>query len=340
MSRIVTDSNNFQKSTKLKFIDQFRPDDVFYMPGPIDTDLLLGDLDKYGRPAYIVGDQAGNIVLDGVNIYTVPFRGLDMEMEKFKHLQLQDQINTAYCFNFFINNKQINRHLLVKLVEHFELDSFDYVLGNDQPNFDMQHTIGELASITDVNLDADFKTKILSPIKLPPKHDGNNIGEWTSRVSQMFDQTAVSLVSEINGHQLASVFSDKTLYAIMGLTFPIYIGGYGHADYLKQIGFDTFDDIIDHSYQFKTTLIERCYYAFKNNLRLLSDTDYAVAVRQQHLPRLLANRDLLYSGVLTKHTEKVLDSWPDPLSSVIRPYWQYIRNTPIGKVFRSYAYFD
>jgi hypothetical protein len=340
VSRIITNSNYFQKTTKLKFIDKFLPDDVFYMPGPIDTSLLLGYLDKYGMPAYIVGDHAGEILLDDVKIYTVPYRGLEMAFEKFQHLQLPDQINTKYCFNFFINHKQINRHLLIKLVEYFELDSVDYILGNDQPNFDMQHIIDELATTADINLNAEFKTKILSPIKLLPKHDGTNTGEWTTGVLQMFNQTAVSLISEINGDQLASVFSDKTLYAVMGLTFPIYIGGYGHADYLKQIGFDTFDDIIDHSYQYKGTLIERCYYAFKNNLRLLTNTQYAIQLRHQHLPRLLANRDLLYSGALITYTDTVVDSWPEPLSSAIGPYWQYVRNTPIGRLFRSYSYTD
>ena len=340
MPRIVTDSNNFQKSTKLKFIDQFRPDDVFYMPCPIDTDVLLGYLDKYGRPAYIVGDQAGNIILDNVKIYTVPFRGLDMEMEKFGQLQLSEHVNTKYCFNFFINNKQINRHLLVKLVEYFDLASFDYIMDNDKQDFDMQHTINELAKLSDHNLDADFKTKILAPVALLAKHDVDTVGAWTARVSQMFDQTAVALISEINGHQRACVFSDKTIYAILGLTFPIYVGGYGHADYLKHIGFDIFDDVIDHSYQYRDTLIERCYYAFKNNLKLLSDTTHAVALRQQHLPRLLANRTMLYNGSLAAHTNKTVDSWPEPLKSTIAPYWQYIRNTPIGRVFRNQVYFD
>lgn len=340
MSRIVTNSRYFQKSTKLEFINKFLPDDVFYMPGPIDIELLLGYIEKYSMPAYVVGDHAGAIPLKDVKIYTVPYRGLDMAFEKFQNIKLPDQIDTRYCFNFFVNNKQINRHLLIKLVEYFELDSFEYILGNDQQYFDMQCIIDELNGLDNIELNKEFKTAILSPIEIPPKYDSTPVGKWTDQVSQMLSQTAVSLVGEINGHQLASVFSDKTLYAIMGLTFPIYVGGSGHADYLKQIGFDIFDDIVDHSYQYKTTLIERCYYAFKNNLRLLSDTEFAIDSRQRCLPRLLANRNLLYDGILIKHTDKVLNSWPIPLSNTIKPYWQYIRTTPIGRMFRSYSYLD
>ena len=81
-------------------------------------------------------------------------------------------------------------------------------------------------------------------------------------------QSAVALISESADFQKASVFTEKTLYALMALNFPLFIGGYGHADQLTRMGFDVFDDIIDHSYQYKETLFERCYYAFYNNLEL------------------------------------------------------------------------
>ena len=79
----------------------------------------------------------------------------------------------------------------------------------------------------------------------------------------------------------------------------------------KQCGFDTFDDIIDHSYQYRPTLIERCWYAIKLNLELLKNKDLLAQLRNKHLSRLYNNRDLLISGQLRKHNNTVISTWPD-----------------------------
>ncbi|NBO23558.1 PepSY domain-containing protein, partial [bacterium] len=122
--------------------------------------------------------------------------------------------------------------------------------------------------------------------------------QWQNNLDLNFVQSAVSLISEPHGDLTASVFTEKTIFAIMGLTFPIFVGGVGNADYLKKVGLDVFDDIIDHSYQFLPTLAERCYYALKNNIKILTDLNLAKQLRTKNLDRLLKNRDLLYTGIL------------------------------------------
>jgi hypothetical protein len=239
--------------------------------------------------------------------------------------------------------------MLVKLVEYFELDCFDYILNRDNKSQNMQCIVDEWNSIDNNNFSMKFRNEILSPIKLDVRHNRNfsinNVGhnteyihyEWQNNLELLFNTTAVSLIAEPwFKSQLASIFSEKTLYAIMGLTFPIYIGGYGHADYLKKIGLDTFDDIIDHSYQHRTTLVEQCFYAFKDNLHILTNLSLAQQLRQTHLDRLLKNRDLLYDGILTQHVYDAVGTWPEPLSSAIKSYWYFIQNLQVGKVMRGY----
>jgi hypothetical protein len=213
----------------------------------------------------------------------------------------------------------------------------------------MQCVIDEWNSIDNNNFSIKFRNEILSPIRLDVRHNRNfsinNVGhnteyihyEWQNNLELLFNTTAVSLIAEPwFKSQLASIFSEKTLYAIMGLTFPIYIGGYRHADYLKKIGLDTFDDIIDHSYQHRTTLVEQCFYAFKDNLHILTNLSLAQQLRQTHLDRLLKNRDLLYDGILTQHVYDAVGTWPEPLSSAIKSYWYFIQNLQVGKVMRGY----
>jgi hypothetical protein len=351
MTRIVSHWRINTKNTKLEFIDKFLPDDIFYVPGMIEPAVLLNWLEKYGNPAYIVMDQSGDIKIDGIKIYSVPLRGLAFSFEKFEKFDQSKLIttpDTKFCFNFFVNeNLNTNRYILIKLVEYFKFDCFDYVLNTDKKLCSIRSLLDHLP-IHNAELLKEFRHKILKPITSNVKHNKNYspteesciINRWTDNIELLFNQSAVSLISEPNGDQTASIFTEKTIFAIMGLTFPIFVGGYGNADYLKQVGLDTFDDIIDHSYQFLPTLSERCFYAFKNNMHILADLDLAKQLRQTHLGRLLKNRDLLYDHVLTKHAYSVVDTWPEPLKSAIKSYFEFIQKIQIGKSMRLVEYVD
>lgn len=351
MSRIVSHWRINTKNTKLEFIDKFLPDDIFYVPGMIEPAVLLNWLEKYGNPAYIVMDQSGDIKIDGIKIYSVPLRGLAFSFEKFEKFDQSELIaipDTKFCFNFFVNeNLNANRYILIKLVEYFKFDCFDYVLNTDKKLCNIRSLLAQLP-VHNAELLKEFRHKILKPITLDIKHNKNYsptevsciVNQWTDNLDLLFNQSAVSLISEPNGDHTASIFTEKTIFAIMGLTFPIFVGGYGNADYLKQVGLDTFDDIIDHSYQFLPTLSERCFYAFKNNMHILADLNLAKQLRQTHLDRLLKNRDLLYDHILTKHAYSVVDTWPEPLKSTIRSYFEFIQKIQIGKSMRLVEYVD
>ena len=182
---------------------------------------------------------------------------------------------------------------------------------------------------------------MLSPITLPKRfinyvdqaesnvsisRYGSNIWTWNHIFNQLMSNTAVSLIGETADFQKSSVLTEKTLYAIMALNFPLYIGGYGHADQLTRMGFDVFDDVINHSYQYKKTLFERCYYAFYDNLDLLSNLTLASALREQHLDRLVSNRSKLYQGQLSTAVANDISTWPESLRTTIQPVWDNYKN--------------
>jgi hypothetical protein len=110
------------------------------------------------------------------------------------------------------------------------------------------------------------------------------------------------------------VFTEKTAYAILGRTFPLWVGGgIEQAEKFEQMGFDVFRDIIDHSYQHCPTLIERCYYAFERNLPLLSDYKYARKIREKCIDRLESNRQLLMNKQVDKFCQQQFMQWPTAL---------------------------
>ena len=217
-----------------------------------------------------------------------------------------------YCFNFIINKKRINRYLLLKLIEWFELSSYRYTWSGIGKEFDMSRCIAEFDLIREHVDIIKFQNHILSSsFKILPhfvdndltindtvaEHNdsskvnyGNNTWVWNNVVGDIFSKSAVSLITESIEYEKHIHYTEKTLYSVMGLTFPIWVGGYQQANLWQQHGFDTFDDIINHDYQYRETLLERCFYAIKDNLKILTDLSFAKNKKQQNMQRLQNNR--------------------------------------------------
>ena len=319
---------------------RFQSNDIFYICDTINPAEVEDFITRLGEPAFVVGDNAGFVRYPGQKIYTVPFVSLELEWQCLrKQFTLSRPSSTDWCFNFIINKKQINRHLLIKLIEYLGIDNkkFVYTWSGVDRNFDLTNTIREIDQDA-LGWPQDFKAKILSPIEIPvrwiehptQKHApkmayvdyGGNSWTWINILQDLMSRSAVSLVSESQQEQLSCVFTEKTLYAVMGFTFPIWIGGVGHADYFQSMGFDIFADVIDHSYQWQPTLIRRCYHALVDNLAIISDLDYARHMRFKHIDRLLSNVHMLtHMEILKMHTDRVTHGWPDGLHGPITELW-------------------
>jgi hypothetical protein len=237
--------------------------------------------------------------------------------------------NSQYCFNFISNRPRINRYLLLRLINWFDLKSYNYTsnfkgepmaLGTicddfDRPTFDC----------VDRN---KFKTYILDPSQteipekfylVPQISDQSrkmdhmdqtviNCLDWTVNwnvlLKPIFLSSVTSLITESGDEYNLSQFTEKTIYAMNGLTFPIWVGGYRLAEYWKEYGFDIFEDIIDHSYQHSGSLLERCFLAIKLNERLLKDLDYANELKQQMKQRLISNQTNMMKFIQTYYDQQ------------------------------------
>ena len=93
------------------------------------------------------------------------------------------------------------------------------------------------------------------------------------------------------------------------MNFPIWVGGGNcQAEMWKKLGFDVFDDVINHDYQHYDTLLERCVYAFTLNKEILTDIDYATSLRNANIERLKNNRSLILSGKLSDYIKNELET--------------------------------
>ena len=244
-----------------------------------------------------------------------PGRTARQSTEFYKSVLTIDWSNKQKCFNFMLNKVRPHRLILSRLINYFDLTNYAY----SQSWAKDSHWIEEHDTIS--NLDKSIVDKIFY-IKQQEQHvylsDGQSltsdnyieldaITKTNADVYEkllkkaIYEPSYISLVTEPLYYENETMITEKTLMAVYGGTIPIWVGGYFIADHMRELGFDVFDDLIDHSYQQEYYPFDRCYQAISKNLSVLQDIsklqDFFVNNRHrfEHNLNLLINKKVLES---------------------------------------------
>lgn len=341
-----------------KIVTELLTTDILYYSDAFSRAALNQVIDRFGAPAGVIMDQESSIIPQQIPSYFIPCMhraSLPQMLQPIKSTLTDDLPPTTHCFNFGINRKVLDRYLLLKLVDWFNLDSCLHTWSGFGADFNCDYLIQEINQIDSEWLTTDFKMHVLAsvsnikkrwhtspdPVNYEFNHNETEIpgsrkfsgsipNRWIHGHEKDFLNTAVSLISEGSSNNEPNfTWTEKTYWAIMGLTFPIWVGNYGQAQQLEYMGFDVFGDVINHRYQYYNTVLERCYYALADNIELLTDLDKCKKMREQYLSRLLANREYLL--------KISLNSWE--IAEIQRlPQWaqQVVYNLPhVKSIFTS-----
>lgn len=97
----------------------------------------------------------------------------------------------------------------------------------------------------------------------------SNAENFESKLKKYYTDTFVEIISETSFTEDCFLLTEKTLNSFYGCNFPILLCSAGSVELLRNIGFDMFDDIIDHSYDKIKNPIDRIHSAIYNNQDLL-----------------------------------------------------------------------
>lgn len=357
--RLVTVYDNAQSLVdRLLGIDHLDSNDLFHLYDVFDDTLVERMVKEKGKPGVFVNDAF--LYYEGIPKETT-YIGLPLWMEqeakKFTIDEFTDTLVTNRCFNFMINKKLINRYLLLKLVEIFNLSSMIYTWSGLGPEENLTKIIEELDRLGDKSpLTVEQRAQLFESVKLIPHFIENpprpsiienpvdavstvnnshvpyygNKTTWQAGLNIVFSTSAVSLISESVDYQRGAAYTEKSLFSVFGLNFPLWIGGYKQAEYWEKIGFDVFHDVIDHSYQYYDTLIERCYWAFAKNIRILQDLEFATAQRIKCRDRLLHNRQISLNGIFDNYTDKIMSLHSQEIRDTFEPVAEIYRQRGRG----------
>lgn len=101
----------------------------------------------------------------------------------------------------------------------------------------------------------------------------NPLENYNLRLTPIFKNSFVEVVSETNYDYNFSCLTEKTIQNQLGKNFPLYFCNYGYVKYLRNSGVDCFDDIIDHSYDEEKDPILRMVKMIEDNKMLFIDKE-------------------------------------------------------------------
>lgn len=209
--------------------------------------------------------------------------------------------NKTHTFNFMINKPRLHREFLLVLISYFGLENYAHTLCWKQVTVSQ-----ELGPYTE-----QFRN---TAITVPPcqwllgqenlldrglqyGHVTNSENYQQFLQQNVFEPSFVSLITEPAFRERETIVTEKTIMALLGGTLPIWVGGWRIADYMRSLGFDVFDDIIDHGYQDLADPWDRCYHAVACNLHLLQDQNVVHTFFQKNQSRFQHNLDLIRQNV-------------------------------------------
>lgn len=209
----------------------------------------------------------------------------------------------THAFNFIINKPRRNRWILLEMISDLGLTNCCYSLCWSQGFRNIHPTDFRLG--TEIQLERGFLTGSYR----------NAETYATLLKTRVFEPTAVSLITEPAFYERETIVTEKTLMAIWAGTLPIWIGGWRCADFMRNLGFDVFDDIIDHGYQTFAEPEDRCRHAVRSNQNLLRSPLDLQSLR----PRLEHNLSLLRSNIFMHLIRHTLNEHPY-LKDIVRSF--------------------
>tara|TARA_B110000503_G_scaffold131337_1_gene205791 strand:- start:38 stop:967 length:930 start_codon:yes stop_codon:yes gene_type:complete len=217
---------------------------------------------------------------------------LARENKEFVHQQITpDWNNKTFIFNFMINKPRSNRLRLLRLVEEHKLTNYQHTLTWKTNNIN-SIPINNYIFGSEIRLDRGIRNGSFK--------NAHTYKELLQK--KIFEPTCISLITEPAYYEKECIVTEKTLMALYAGTVPIWVGGWRIPDYMSSMGFDVFDDIVDHSYQNNPDAGQRCNLAIERNIKLL--TNFELTYSKLDRSRLQHNYDLLQQNVFLKDVLK------------------------------------
>jgi hypothetical protein len=295
-----------------------------------DMVIYLEDMFKYYHDKkFIVFTTMENLekYITNPNVTLIPWGG-DIVNHKESYEQLdvdiQKNFNSKYTFLSLNRGARHHRVVLVSLLYGLGLDAhgliscmfknnIDSVIERKNWKFDNnQQQIKELLIQGFANLQKS-ELKLNDDKETSGNPTNANVSNFKSSLINYYEQIFVEIITETSCTEQAFNLTEKTLHSIYGRCFPILISSPGIVKFLREIGMDVFDDIVDHSYDLIDNPVDRIYSAITKNIGLLTNNNRTKQLWQDNEHRFIKNIDFAKTTMYNFYTDRTIKKFHDAI---------------------------
>lgn len=228
------------------------------------------------------------------------------EVEQFRQQHIiTNWKNKTHTFNFSINKPRPHRLKLLEVVSKYNLQNYRHSLP-------WKNSPVTGISVTDYRIG----NEVVMDQGVKNRDYPNALTYQKLLQSQVFEPSCISLITEPCFYERESMITEKTIMAMYGGTLPIWAGGWRLPDVMRDLGFDLFDDILDHSYSTLNDPWQRLEQAIDKNINILNNFNQACNFIQLNIHRLQHNVNLIEQNVFLKLVKAQIDRYPELLDIV------------------------
>jgi hypothetical protein len=249
---------------------------------PQTVEYLNDMIDYYSDKKIILFTSVENLefYLNHKNLYIIPIGG-DLTNQKRQYQNLnpvtEKNLDSSYIFLNLNRQHRLHRTIILSSIYGLGLDEKGFISCMFQSNLDKnKKEIDELS--------LDYLSNGFDKLKCASfaindsiniyKSGNDNVSNFKNKLSEYYQKTFVEIISETSFFENCFLLTEKTLNCFYGSNFPILMCSKGSVQFLRELGLDMFDDIVDHSYDQEVDPIKRIKLALELNKKLLTDELY------------------------------------------------------------------
>jgi len=262
------------------------------LDGPVMVEWLREMFQYYHDKKFILFTSLENLIIDEPNVRIIPWGGcINNHRQEYLKLEpvLDKNYNSQYNFLTLNRNYRPHRVWLLSLLRDLNLT---------------KHGLLSCMFAKDV---PGIEPNILDKYEIYNNHQNDNVNNFNNKLRNYYRDTFVEIVSETSYLEDAFNVTEKTLNSIYGCSFPIFISSAGTVKFLRNMGIDVFDDVVDHAYDDIQDHEERLNTAIRLNADLLTDNQKVKALHKKHIDRFVQNVDFAKNKLYNYYTDRATD---------------------------------
>ena len=216
------------------------------------------------------------------NVHIVPWGGdITNHQQEYSKVEpvLEKDLDSTTTFLSLNRNRRTHRAMLLSLLHDLNIQDHGLIscMFKDQINDIYDYTKWKTDSVIDYASGWNKVTQSTILLNDDPNiynnNNNDNVSNFKNKLTDYYRQTFVEIISETSYTEACYNLTEKTLNSIYGCSFPILLCSKGSVEFLRSIGLDMFDDIIDHSYDSIEDPAARLESAILKNQELLTNND-------------------------------------------------------------------